>query len=188
MFWLVAYDKPRPHNTHRVALVRLLSPNHPNQSPIVTLKCDKTELYLPRGEFDFESRRWDISINQTIEICSEMTVTGVPIVLNGCSVADLSAPIFRKRFVSTVFPVFLLACLRFLKSLLPEMNMIGCCCCGFSPDRKHMIRCSNCLGYQQYRRTQCQLKVTVTNCVLTNVMGALQFTSTTRTCLFLMTR
>ena len=81
-------------------LVRPLSPNHPNQSPIVTLKCDKTELDLPRGEFDFVSRRWDVSINQTIEICSEMTVTGVPIVLNGCSVADLSAPIFRKRCVS----------------------------------------------------------------------------------------
>ena len=54
---------------------------------------------LPRGRFDLVSKSWDISLNESIEICSGVNVRGVPVVLNGCSVADLSAPIFRKRFV-----------------------------------------------------------------------------------------
>ncbi|KAL5254447.1 hypothetical protein ACHWQZ_G014030 [Mnemiopsis leidyi] len=67
------------------------------ESPKVSLHCDKADMDLPRGRFDLVSKSWDISLNESIEICSGVNVRGVPVVLNGCSVADLSAPIFRKR-------------------------------------------------------------------------------------------
>ncbi|XP_063681842.1 cation channel sperm-associated auxiliary subunit delta-like [Bolinopsis microptera] len=66
------------------------------ESPKVTLSCDKTLQELQRGQFDLETNKWVLSLGDGTDSCTHMTVTGIPVVLNGCIVADLVSPIFRK--------------------------------------------------------------------------------------------
>lgn len=70
-----------------------------SQSPQVTLSCDKTSVTLERGEFNFVSNKWELQLSNTTDYCTSVRISGIPVVLNGCTVADLETPVFKKRFV-----------------------------------------------------------------------------------------
>ena len=82
---------------------------NPPQSPKVTLSCDKSLQALQRGQFDLETNKWVLSLGDGTDSCSHMTVTGIPVVLNGCIVADLVSPTFRKRYLhyELIFKIFM---------------------------------------------------------------------------------